>query len=296
MSDPNLFGAGLYAKSFIGKQKGKLVWQTVRNGNPFSGNPITNSTFFTSATPAFTDLTLTGKELKDRIAKQTPTKATYIRARVKYDPTTAITGQVYGPWRYPEGFLRGRRDIGSVALPVKFISFVALKQNADVLLKWITTDETPGINYQVEHSVDGIHFSVIGTVMGFNNSQNEYQWLHTTPVDGKNYYRIRAVENGKDAFSVIRQVNFSSSIHATVYPNPVKSGAPFTVELTNSPGPGSMNIELFTIHGQKKAEYIIAAGNNTIHITLPELPAGQYILKVINENRLMYSGSLIVVK
>jgi hypothetical protein len=72
MSDPNLFGAGLYAKSFIGRQKGKMVWETVRNGNPFSGSPspITNSTLFTAQQVSLRDLGLAGFELKDRIAKR----------------------------------------------------------------------------------------------------------------------------------------------------------------------------------------------------------------------------------
>ncbi|HEV7780781.1 MAG TPA: integrin alpha, partial [Chitinophagaceae bacterium] len=97
MSDPNLFGIGLFAKSPLGRQKGKMVWETVRNGNPFSGIPVTNSTAFTIQQVSLTDLGLTGVEIKNQVAKMIPTKATYVRARVKYDLTTAITGQVYGP-------------------------------------------------------------------------------------------------------------------------------------------------------------------------------------------------------
>lgn len=294
MADPNLFGAGLYAKSFTGRQKGKLVWQTVRNGNPFSGPLITNSTAFTAQQPSLTDLGRTGIELKDRIAKMVPTKATYVRARVKYDLTTAITGQVYGPWRYPEGFMRGRRDIGSVALPVKFISFTAAKQNETVLLKWITTNETAGMNYEVQHSTDGIAFTTIKTIPAQNNSRNEYEWLHTDPSNGKNFYRIRAVENGNDAFTATRQVVFQLKGSIKLYPNPVKSGAVLTIESAGNLLPGITMVEILDMSGQKKKQYLLSSPGPTVVISLPELPAGSYILNLINGKNVLYSDRFLV--
>ncbi|HSK11769.1 MAG TPA: integrin alpha, partial [Phnomibacter sp.] len=116
ITDPVQFGAGLYARSFLGKQKGKLVWQTISNGNTFSGNPIANSTQYTSQQGSYTDLGLAGVELKAIIAKAAAPSNTVTRLRVKYDHLTSITGQVYGPWRYPEGYQRGSRAIADVAM------------------------------------------------------------------------------------------------------------------------------------------------------------------------------------
>ncbi len=116
ITDPAQFGAGLYAKSFLGNQKGQLVWQTTSNGNVFSGNPITNSTQYTSQQGFNTDLGLAGVELKAIITKASAPSNTFTRLRVKYDPLTSITGQVYGPWRYPEGYQRGSRAIADVAM------------------------------------------------------------------------------------------------------------------------------------------------------------------------------------
>jgi hypothetical protein len=293
---PALFGAGLYAKSPLGRQKGKLVWETEKNGQPFSGNPITNSTAFLSQQSSFTDLGLTGIELKNQVAKQFSSRVTYLRARVKYDLVTAITGQVYGPWRYPESFLRGNRDIGAVALPVKFISFVALKQNDDALLKWITTDETPGIEYQVQHSTDGIHFETIKIIDGLGNSHNEYEWLHNNPATGKNYYRIRAVENDKESFTATRQLYFDKVSRVIIYPNPAKSGSLLTIGLTNGTPAVPSYIQLFTINGQKIGGYLITPGSNNISVTLPELLAGQYVVKWVGEAGVIYSGSFMVIK
>lgn len=103
------FGAGLYARSFLGGNKGKLIWETKANGVGFSqasNGLITNSTQFTASQKYYTNLGLLGKELKNLISKEAP--STKVRVRVKYDPVLALTGQTYGPWRYIPAYLMGK--------------------------------------------------------------------------------------------------------------------------------------------------------------------------------------------
>ncbi|KAA6434140.1 T9SS type A sorting domain-containing protein [Dyadobacter flavalbus] len=97
----NDFGAGLYAKSFLGGGKGKLVWETSFRGSQFNSNfemVITTCTKYTGMQNSYSSLGLKGTELKNVIVKEG--NYTRIRARVKYDPSLALTGQMYGPWRY----------------------------------------------------------------------------------------------------------------------------------------------------------------------------------------------------
>ncbi|MCF0053738.1 FG-GAP-like repeat-containing protein [Dyadobacter sp. LJ53] len=104
----NDFGAGLYAKSFLGKNNGKLIWETKAKGQGFSkgaNDVITNSTLSSGSQNAYASLGLTGTELKSVIAKQG--SSTKVRVRVKYDPALALTGQLYGPWRYLPAYLVG---------------------------------------------------------------------------------------------------------------------------------------------------------------------------------------------
>src|SRR5690606_31511713 len=84
------FGAGLFAKSFTGRNKGKLVWETKPLAQGFSkgsNNRITNSTQSTNSQSAYSNLGTTGFELKNVIDKQGP--GTKVRVRVKYDPVLA---------------------------------------------------------------------------------------------------------------------------------------------------------------------------------------------------------------
>lgn len=102
------FGAGLFAKSFTGRNKGKLIWETKPLAQGFSkgsNNRITNSTQSTGSQNAYFNLGTTGFELKNVIDKQGP--STKVRVRVKYDPVLALTGQSYGPWRYLPAYLMG---------------------------------------------------------------------------------------------------------------------------------------------------------------------------------------------
>jgi len=123
-----LFAAGIFAKSPLGRQKAKMVLETVRNGVAFPGNPISNSTTATATDATFTNLGLTGVELKRQAIKMIPTKATNIRARVKYDLSTAITGQVYGPWRYSQAYVTGHTN--------KILSAVTYNWTGNVSIVW----------------------------------------------------------------------------------------------------------------------------------------------------------------
>lgn len=108
------FGLGLYTKSFLGRNKGKLVWETRSNGQAYSqqsNNPMSNSTESTGSQNAYANLGASGVELKNLVSKLNPD--TRVRARVKYDLVLALTGQVYGPWRYFPAFSSG----GNVAPP-----------------------------------------------------------------------------------------------------------------------------------------------------------------------------------
>jgi hypothetical protein len=104
---PN-FGTSLFAKSFTGRNKGKLVWETKPVNQGFSkgsNNRITNSTQSTGSQNAYASLGTTGIELKNVIDKQGA--GTKVRVRVQYDPVLALTGQSYGPWRYLPAYLMG---------------------------------------------------------------------------------------------------------------------------------------------------------------------------------------------
>lgn len=98
------FGLGLTGTSFTGRNNGRLMWDFATPGQKFScvaGNPkdypITTSTKTDNGQQAF--YSLPPYEFKELVAKPVGS-AFRIRGRVKYELTTALTGQRYSPWRY----------------------------------------------------------------------------------------------------------------------------------------------------------------------------------------------------
>ncbi|MBO9616854.1 MAG: FG-GAP repeat protein [Dyadobacter sp.] len=105
------FDINLVIKSFLGGTKLKVVWETKNPSQPFSRVPntsVANSVQFTGSTPDYVDL---GNSFGNKNIIASVTKlsgGTKVRARVKYDPVLAITGQMYGPWRYPSTLVSGK--------------------------------------------------------------------------------------------------------------------------------------------------------------------------------------------
>lgn len=118
---------------------------------------------------------------------------------------------------------------GNAVLPVKLISFTARKENNNVLLQWSTATESNSKNFIVQHSIDQKGWSDIGTVAAAGNSNliKNYQYLHTGPINGVNYYRILQVDiDNKTSISKVVSVsttNTESSIK--VLNNPVSNGS-----------------------------------------------------------------------
>lgn len=109
--DEEDFGLGLAVTSFLGRNNGRLAWDLAKYGESFSklaNTPITNSTLTDGYENSFSSLSLVGgnMDLKEVINKPLPTYAALrVRGRIKYELATALTGQVFGPWRYLPGYV-----------------------------------------------------------------------------------------------------------------------------------------------------------------------------------------------
>ncbi len=273
------FGAGLFAKSFLGKVKGKMVWETRLNYNAYSGTPITNSTLFTAQQSTYTDLGLAGVELKDLIGKLLGSgRYTKLRARVKYDPVTAITGQVYGPWRNVSAIIDGN-SLG--ALPVELISFKAawLQKGKTAQLNF-TTDKENGICcFTIEKSNDSFNFYPIGTLPAKNTSGIQaYSFIDNAATNKKQFYRLKIKgDNGKVEYSNIQQLQNNGTIEILAFPNPTTT----VLQLQLNGAYDKMNVQIVNTTGQIVKQFTnLSTTNQTITIPVHNLPSGQYWLRL----------------
>jgi len=171
--------------------------------------------------------------------------------------------------------------LGGSVFPLQFISFNAQKQNNEVALSWQTTNEVNTAYFNVQFGSNGTNWVNIGRVNSFNsNGVNNYGFTHSTPLKGKNFYRLEQMDkDGKFTYSPVRSVDFN--VKATslfVYPNPVK-GNRFSVDLgveVSKPIPYTIynSIGVALQHG--------VISNRQQTITTNNLPFGNYLLKLTN--------------
>lgn len=165
----------------------------------------------------------------------------------------------------------------SAPLPVTWLNFTATKQGDNVLLHWSTAQERNSLDYVVQHSFDGKHFTDLNTQAAAGNSSTilHYNYLHATPIVGSNYYRILQRDfNGASSYSVIRQINFSKEKTAPkvqIIENPIQGNE---LQIMTQ---GEEDISIYNMVGQLFFEKHFDKGIHTIDMSHFEI--GTYLLR-----------------
>ncbi|WP_138484202.1 FG-GAP-like repeat-containing protein [Dyadobacter bucti] len=260
-------GIGLSGKSFLGRNKSKMVWEIREPGQSFSHNsPITNSTQFTGE-GNFTGSQFQGQELKTDVDKGEP--FIKLRARIKFHPTLAITGQVYGPWRYADRTIITNEQV----FPVELISFSAEVIENQVQLSWATATEVNSNYFEIQRSNNGKAWEKIGEVPALQNSSSNhhYTFSDANPLKGTSYYRLKIVDlDATFAYSHIDSVNIKSKL--TFYPNP--TSGPLQIEADEP----VIEISVYDSSGIKVMSLQNVQGLKSVN--LGQLPAGKYLVQV----------------
>lgn len=267
----SFIGAGLFVQSPQGRQKGRLVWETRASGNAFSGNPVTNSTAYSGRQSTFTNLGLAGAELKNQVPKTGTT--TLLRARVEYDPVTALTGQRYGPWRYPLGIGRS----AGILLPLDILTFTGVRQDKEALLRWTVASYEAGVQYTLERSGNSRDYTPLYTTPALPDVMH-YQWRDEQPLRGKNYFRLVAVDGAHKKYTKSVLVVFDEGRSFLVYPNPVRAGQSLTIQLPGTTG--TIMAQLTDGDGRVIRQQQYTVTNGLIRLDTQRLPVGYYTLSI----------------
>nr|MBP6460696.1 T9SS type A sorting domain-containing protein [Crocinitomicaceae bacterium] len=173
-------------------------------------------------------------------------------------------------------------------LPIKLLSFEAIKNNKRVQLNWSTGSETNNDYFTIERSVNGNDFSTILTKKGSGTTSHtiHYKAYDNSPLKGLSYYRLKQTDiDGKYTFSPIRSVKFEGIDQQTfdVYPNPVVDNR-FKVNFTSN-SEESILITIYNTIGQKmyQEEIKVYKGINEIPLQLENQAAGTYLVELWNE-------------
>ncbi len=180
-------------------------------------------------------------------------------------------------------------------LPVEGLAFQAsLLPNRQVGLEWLALSERNNDYFEILHSVDGKEFFPIGTRQGQGTAQEsqQYQFVHTQPAPGLNYYQLKQVdENGQIQLSEVVSVALTLDdlrIVQDVYPNPATDALSFLLAL---PAAQSYRLSLLGLDGRLLATQTggLPAGNQSLHISVETFPVGLYLYE-LRLNGKMYRG------
>lgn len=164
----------------------------------------------------------------------------------------------------------------SKILPLTWDRFTVSRAAKNALLKWSTASEQHTSRFIVLHSTNGNNWKEIGTIPASGNSSTvlNYQYTHTTPVTGKNYYRLRQEDtDGQYSFSkiVVLEQAASSKEEVKLKNNPVTGGVLY-LELSQP-----AELGLFNAKGDLMLRKYFPAGNNPWSVS--GLPAGVYYVR-----------------
>jgi hypothetical protein len=168
--------------------------------------------------------------------------------------------------------------LGSV-LPLRWSYIRGNIQATSAYIDWGTLAETATRDFWVEHSTDGIRYNKVATVAASGNSQSgrSYQYIHTNPAPGINYYRIR--QNDIDgAFTYSKTITLlqrNGLKQAVLAPNPVTNQLRL---LLPQPLSQAGELRVVDMKGKVVLRQPIASGTTLAGMACSQLAAGSYQL------------------
>ena len=158
-------------------------------------------------------------------------------------------------------------------IPVELSQFTVKRNQTATLLSWRTESERDNAVFHIEQSTNGTDYQTIGQVKGHGTTSaaNVYDFTHSTPSVGVNYYRLKQEDfNGKTSYSPVRSVSFGKTglvIKTTLVQE--------TLDIVTS-DETSVPLSIFNISGQQVLN-LKAQGAQSINVSA--LPAGLYIVQ-----------------
>ena len=166
-------------------------------------------------------------------------------------------------------------------IPVKLVSFTGkLNASTTVDLLWQVTEQLGIKKYEVERSVDGRIYMTIGSVLANNLNSFTYTLNDAQPATGKNYYRLRIVENdGRYNYSQIVLITVRGKESFVIYPVPAVDR--ITIQ-TNRKDLMNTTAQMVDVQGKIISSIRLTAQVQQVDVRL--LAAGIYFLKTEDGN------------
>lgn len=182
----------------------------------------------------------------------------------------------------------------TVVVPLRLTDVTAEPSDCSAKLKWSTSMEEAGADFDVEYSADGRNYVKVATVAGHNIATgSSYEYAYNQG-NGKGYYRLRMGNaDGGYTYSKVVNTNIKCNVKKVfIYPNPLKADEVLHVNVSNFEG--KVRGELLGAEGKVILTRTLQNGSNLV--MLGTLPQGNYSFKVSDDKGEMQNYKVVIVK
>ena len=208
-----------------------------------------------------------------------------------YAKITQVDGDIM--WTSPIWVYRS-----TTPLPLDITRFNGQRINEVVKLNWTTAQETNVDRFEIERSLDGISYQLLGTVISkFHTTSlpTDYDFYDQAPMNGTSFYRLKEFKtDGSFAYSDVVAIKFDKPVISIVRVNP--NPAINTLNIScNAIEAGTITCTLFNADGRrvKESSQYFTTGSNNIVQDVSALPAGTYYIVLSRPNQRVAEGRFV---
>jgi hypothetical protein len=177
-------------------------------------------------------------------------------------------------------------EIGASGSPIllaeaPILSFRAQAKDRTVDLFWSVNTDAKAAKFDIEHSVDAANFTSIGVLPVLSSDQFSFNFNHSAPIQGNNYYRLKMYSrDGAESYSKILNQAFDMQSTISIIPNPAQ--AECTLIYFSDVATENDLLEVYDLSGKLvfKQNAVSKEGMNYITLQTEMLPAGVYTLRL----------------
>ncbi len=198
------------------------------------------------------------------------------------------TKEINGKWSLTN-VIQFLKDI---PLPVKLLYFNVTAEGTKAHLSWRTATEQNSDRFEIERSIDGIHFEKIGSVKAAGNSTShiDYSFYDLNPKKGINYYRLKEVDiDNSLQYSDIKTAQFGDDVLFALYNNPT-NGADLKIRTGIFPA----IVSVFDAAGKKVKE--ISLNSGTYFLPVSGFASGTYFAVLNKDGKVIGVEKFVVSK
>lgn len=186
-------------------------------------------------------------------------------------------------------------DAEITPLPVQFTSFRTNCEGGKVLIAWQTAQEQNGSHFNIERSIDGANWTMIGKLPASGSSihENSYSFTDNSPLQN-GYYRIAQYDlDGKVQYTGMLRAACNTMDVFRLWPNPAHDIVFINIASSNK---SQAVIKIFDSKGAlvKIQGATVWPGSNQLGVDMKSLVIGMYSLTVDWNNGQMKKSAQVL--